>query len=260
MSNIQTTNNESNLPSQNEQLKNALQSPKIKEAIPYEIAGVVSSSIEKALFYLGLKTIEIDRDSIKATVIEDIKEHFKSLTIKEIEIAIKNGSRGIYGEVFGLAPKDVYNWIYAFSQSQERKEVVAEVEKQNTFTYSPTEKELKALAWTNLLNAWAKFKAQGFYNDFGNVIYKQLVLNGKINYTESQRADFKRMAKSNLNREFNPVNSINNSIKMFENKKILSEINANEDNARLISEAKKVALNHFFKELLEIGSEIEDLF
>jgi hypothetical protein len=249
-----------NKPSKNELIKRALQSVKVKDASINELGRIVSASVEKVIFYLGLKLIESDRDLIKVNIMEDVKQYFPSLTVSEIAVAIELGSHGNYGDVIGFAPKDAYNWIYAYVQSLERKEVVTTIEKENRDTTIPSDEELKALAWNNMLNAWAKYKEHGFYNDFGNSIYKMLVLNGKINYTEEQRADFKRIAKSNLNREFNPINSINNSIKMLENKKILAEVNGSPDNARLISEAKKVALNHFFKELVEIGSEIEDLF
>lgn len=259
MSNLQL-NNPNNLPSKNEELKNALTATKIKNSLPHEIGGVVSIAIEKAIFYLGLKTEQSDRDLIKITVIEDVKKHFPSLTLSEIGLAIENGSKGVYGKVMGLAPKDAYLWLYEFSQSTERKQVLAIVSKENDIPLKPTDEELKSLAWDNTVRAWETYKENNYFNDYGNIVYKYLAKNGKINYSEDQRNDFKRMAKAALNSQYNPSNSVGNAIKMNEHRHILKEVNSSDDNARLISEAKKLALNHFFKELKEIGSEIQDLF
>lgn len=245
--------------SKNEIIKQALSSTKIRECTQKDLAYVVSDEVDKIIFYLGLNKDDIDSSMLKTMIMNDIREHFPSLTLKEIEIALQSGVRGEYGNVIGFAPKDAYIWIYAFSRSQERKEIVSKIEKEQPVN-KPTEDEIKKLAWENTLRAWESYKENDYFNDYGNIIYKYLVKNGKINYSEDQRNDFKRMAKVALNSQYNPSNSVGNAIKMNEHRHILKEVNSSDDNARLISEAKKLALNHFFKELKEIGSEIQDLF
>jgi hypothetical protein len=247
--------------SENQIIKSALKSTLVKSAVAYEIDGAVSVAIDKAIFYLGLKTPNEDRDMIKITVIDDAKRHFTNLTIAEIGIAIENGSKGLYGEVKGLAPKDAFNWLTAYSISQLRKDQVAELAKQNEATPEPTDEQKAQMAWNNLLKAWACFKEQGSYNDFGNAVYKTLVDNGKINFSDEQKADFYRLAKADLMKQYNPVQYVGNVVKMNECKSIIAEIiNGGDENTRVKVNAKKLALNHFFVELKEMDIEIADLF
>lgn len=247
--------------SENQIIKSALTGTLVRLAIPYEIDGVVSVAIDKAIFYLGLKTILEDRDMIKITVIDDVKRHFPNLTISEVGIAIENGSKGKYGKVIGLAPKDVFEWLSAYSVSQERKTQVAELAKHNEPTPEPTEEQKRQLRWVNMLNAWAAYKKDGAINDHGNAVYNTLVNNGRINYSEEQMSDFIRIAKADLMKEYNPLQHVGNFVKANECKAIIAQITSGGDeNTRVIVAAKKIALNHFFAELAEMQMEITDLF
>lgn len=258
---IKNSENTSEQVSENQIIKSALKSTLVKSAVPYEIDGSVSVAIDKAIFYLGLKTPNDDRDMIKIAVIDDVKRHFPQLTISEIGIAIENGSKGLYGEVKGLAPKDAFNWLNAYTQSEVRKHQIAELAKQSAPAPKPTDDEQVQMAWNNLLNAWANFKKEGSYNDFGNAVYKTLVDNGKINFSDEQKADFYRLAKAELMKQYNPVQYVGNVVKMNECKSIIAEItNGGDQNTRVKVNAKKLALNHFFKELAEMEMDITDLF
>lgn len=259
--NLQVINNSDQPVSENQIIKAALTGTLVKSAIPYEIDGAVSVAIDKAIFYLGLKTILEDRDMIKVTVIDDVKRHFPKLTISEVGVAIENGSKGLYGKVVGLAPKDVFEWLSAYSISEARKLQVAELAKQNASTPEPTEEQKRQLRWVNMLNAWATFKKEGSFNDHGNAVYNILVNNGRINYNDEQMADFMRMAKADLMKEYNPLQHVGNFVKASECKAIIAEItNSGDENTRVKVAAKKRALNHFFSELAGMEMEITDLF
>lgn len=242
-------------------IKSALGMTKVRMALPYEIDSSINTAIERAIFYLGLKTPENDRTLIKATIFEDIKKHFAELTIGEIGIAIENGSKGKYGEVFGLAPKDVFNWLTQYSESQERKEVKVELEKEKDQPKQPTDEEKAQTAWNNLKSAWIFYKENGYFNDFGNSIYQTLLTNDKINFTKDQKEDFRRMATLNLQKQYNPLQHMGNVVKMNECKAIIEEMKVQGDKStRILVEARKLALNQFFKEMVEMEVEIEDLF
>lgn len=248
------------LPSENNLVKQALQATKINQALPHEIGGAISGAIDKAIFYLGLKTDEADRDLIKLNVISDVKRHFPLLTIDELAIAIDNGVHGKYGAVVGLSPKDVYNWINAYSISNERRENQERLQKEQAEKNEPTEEEKERLRWDNLINAWCMYKQNGYFKDFGNSIYNYLDKKSKIKFTVGQKEDFKRIALINVKNEFNPIKHIGNFVMVNDVKRILNEIESDDKNARVIAEAKKVALNQFFSELAEMGMNIEDLF
>lgn len=258
--NLQVINNPEPI-SENQIIKAALTAPLVKVAIPYEIDSSVSVSVDKAIFYLGLKTSSEDRDMIKVTVIDDVKRHFPNLTISEVGIAIENGSKGLYGKVVGLAPKDVFEWLSAYTISEARKIQVAELAKQSEPAPEPTDEEKRLIKWANMIRAWETYKKDGYFNDYGNSVYKTLVDNGKINFTDEQKADFTRMAKADLLREYNPLQHVGNVVKTNEFKAIVAEItSAGDNNTRVKVAARKIALNHFFKELDEMDMTVTDLF
>ncbi|MEB0250038.1 hypothetical protein QN344_07805, partial [Mucilaginibacter sp. 5B2] len=257
-SNLQIVNNSQPV-SENQIIKTALTDTLVRVAIPYEIDGIVSAAIDKAIFYLGLKTTLEDRDMIKATVYDDVKRHFLNLTIAEVGIAIESGSKGLYGKVVGLAPKDVFEWLTAYSISEARKMQVAELAKQNEAYPEPTEEQKRLIRWNNMLNAWAAYKKDGSFNDHGNAVYNTLVNNGRINYSDEQMGDFRRMSKADLIKQYNPLQHIGNFVKANECKSIIAEItNGGDDNTRVIVAAKKLVLNHFFANMVEMDMEITD--
>lgn len=258
-SNLQVINNTPT--SENQIIKSALTAPLVRSAIPYEIDGAVSVAIDRALFYLGSKMPIEDRDMVKVAVIDDAKRHFPNLTIAEIGVAIDNGVKGMYGKVVGLAPKDVFDWLTAYSISEQRKNQASQLAKEGEPKPEPTDEEKATLYWNNLVNAWLTFKKDGCYNDHGNSVYNTLLANGKINYSDGQMADFMRIAKADLIKEYNPLKHVGNVVKVNEFKAIIAEITSGgDDNTRVKVAARKLALNHFFGELLEMETEITDLF
>jgi hypothetical protein len=248
--------------SESQKLRSALTtSTMICELQTMEVDGALSAIIDKSIFYLGLNTPIEDRKMIKELVLADVVAHFKRLTILEVVLYIDNGAHGRYGDVRGLAPKDVFNWIQSGATSQERKEHVAELAKQNEPKPEPTEEQKRQLRWVNMLNAWATYKKDGAFNDHGNAVYNTLVNTGRIDYGDELMADFIRIAKVDLMKEYNPLQHIGNFVKASECKAIIAEIiNGGDENTRVIVAAKKQALNHFFKGLAEMEMEITDLF
>lgn len=243
-----------------QKIKAALIEKKIVECSETEIVLSISPAINKAIFYLGYKITDADSELLKLMVIDDIKKSFINLSLPEVVIAIENGYRGIYGEVFGLAPKDVYNWLNSYIHDQVRRNAKKEIQCENDFDNEPSDEEKKKLFWFNLMNAWEIYKKNGFYNDIGNAIYSTLSINKKIEFTEEQRSNFKERAKAIVIAEFNPEKHFGNDIKMKEAMKMVNSVKSGTQEQRVIAEAKRIALNEFFADLLKSGNEIEDLF
>lgn len=250
------------IPSEKQVLTDALTNSKmVCECEPIEVDVALSAIIEKSIFYLGLNTKADDRDYIKELVLADVLRRFPRLTVDEIVAYIDNGAHGRYGEVRGLAPKDIFSWIVAGSTSQERKEVAAEIAKLAEPAPEPTEAQKEQTAWNNLVNAWLVFKRDGSFNDHGNSVYTTLQVNGKIKYTDEQMADFARIAKTDVIKENNPLNHVGNFVKIGECRALIEEIQLGGDkHGRVVAGAKKLALNHFFEELAKMDMEITDLF
>lgn len=247
--------------SENDKIIQSFNSKKIKDCAERDIDIELSNAVDKAILFLGLNINKEDRFAVKMMSSEDIRNKFPLLGIKEISIAIESGVRGKYGEVFGVAPKDIYNWISSYSLSVARIENHEKWVNENNKPIEISDEQKADVYWIVLIKAFESFKQNnGFYNDLGNAVYNLLDANNKINFSKEQKLEFKAQAISNLKSQYNPIKHVGNIIKMNESKAILTEILSDDKNSRIISEAKKIALNKFFADLFEMDIEIEDLF
>ena len=259
MTSLQPASQPNNSNSNLQKIKTAQLSPKVKEAQDVEIATIISASVEKAIFYLGLNTSVEDRTMIKYSVIDDCKKHFLGLTVHELSLAIDNGVHGLYGAVVGISPRDIYNWINAFSISSDRKDAKQELAKIESESKKPSDQEIEALRRKNALNAFETFKSSKPFTDFGNAIYNYLDAKGLIPFNTERKVYFKNKAIESLSSQLNPIQFVGNQIKMMEAKTLLAEIKADDKHAIIIAEAKKLALNAYFQELAEVETELTDL-
>ena len=76
------------LPSNNEQIINALNDVKVKDAEKRQIGIKVSDAIDRAIFHLGLNKEATDINLLKLAVIDDVKENFPLLGIDEVHTKI----------------------------------------------------------------------------------------------------------------------------------------------------------------------------
>lgn len=246
-------------------VKEAMAETKIKESTPEDLAMAISSAVEQAFFYLGLNKSESDRDATKIIVMEDCFNSFQSLSIGEVKIAIHDGVRGHYGEVRGIAPKDIYHWISAYKTSEIRKKLIQEAmyahkNDDDGYYKMPTQAEKIQLAKYTLEQAWVKFKETGAYSDHGNTVYNILDDNGKIRLTKEEKLICLERAKAYLFNYYAPEKHLGNDIKLKEVLKIYNEIKASDSNIRVKSQAKQFALLMVFEQMKKENIEIYDLF
>lgn len=246
-------------------IKAALGGTKITHSLPYEIDSCVSTSVEKAIFFLGLKTAIDDRNAIKITVISDIKKHFSNLTLSEISIAIDNGVRGKYGGVIGLSPKDVYNWIDAYSKSAERNMAKGEIITQKVKN-EPTADEKFTVGKDLCLELFAKYEASQqltmsalavyeylksldlIQKDYKIGIYKQAVeetiKNKRIEVTLSQDLHRRRIMNAEL--EILEQNYLNDGLTQDQHNEVLRT-------------GRKIILKNWFDDLIINEENLEEL-
>ncbi len=62
-------------------------------------------------------------------LIKDIKRNFQWIAADELKLAIENGSKGMYGEIYELSYTQIFNWLKSYRDSDERKSVHAEAVK-----------------------------------------------------------------------------------------------------------------------------------
>jgi len=112
----------------------------------------------------------------------------------------------------------------------------------------------------NGMEGFEKFKKDRRYEDFGNHVYHKLDARGMITFTNEVKHGFMKQARQNIEARNNPATASSlperNKMRAF-----LDQLEAGDDTAEaaIRSEAKKIALVEYFRGLVEMGVEINEL-
>lgn len=122
-----------------------------------------------------------------------------------------------------------------------------------------TEEEKDMIIWNSIHEAFARFKATGEKVTFGSVKYDFLKCRGMIPFTKERRNKMMELAKNRVKMEFEV--KITTARTINDMRKLQEQINNNgkDYQARCVEEAKTIAINTLFADLVESGSEINDL-
>lgn len=238
----------------------ALRGTSIADATREDLVIAISATIERGCFFLGLNKSQPDKDSLKLMVIEDCKRRFKDLTLAEIKLAIDNGVHGFYGEVRGMAPRDVYHWLDSYKKEAIRQESLKELKEGDEIKWSPNDDERARIDMYTLETAWLKFKETGSYIDYGNSVYNILDVNRKINLSVDQKNECLEKAKSYLISYYAQEKRLSDDRKLSDIVAISNQVRDTDRNIRVVSEAKRIALTMFFENMVKEGKDIYQLF
>ena len=152
--------------------------------------------IKKTVVETGFGTKFTDKDwkILYIGVIDDIFRVFSSLTINEIHIAFRLGSREEYGEFYGISVRVFYKWLKRYI-ADSQKEAVMSLKK----LYPPKEKDITENDRVIIRNQWLKsvyenynrliLKGEYRFNDYGNILYDYLYELKLINFNKEQRKE-----------------------------------------------------------------------
>ena len=122
-----------------------------------------------------------------------------------------------------------------------------------------TQDEKDGMIWGGILSAFEAYKATGEKVDFGSVKYDFLKERGMIPFTKERRSEMFQQAKKKVTADFEA--KMIKATNCRDISKLKDEVlnNGKEFSLRCIEEAKTIALNTLFSELVESGSELTDL-
>ena len=122
-----------------------------------------------------------------------------------------------------------------------------------------TDQEKDQIIWDGILTAFDLFKATGEKVEFGGIKYDFLKCRGMIPFTKERRNEMMKLARMRITMKFEQGMV---KAKTFNEMSKLKEqiINRGKDfEAQVMEEAKTIAINTLFADLVESGSEINDL-
>ena len=122
-----------------------------------------------------------------------------------------------------------------------------------------TEQEKAQIIWDGILEAFERFKSTGEKVEFGGIKYDFLKERGMIHFTKERRNKMMELAKNRVKMEFEV--EITTARTINDMRKLQEQINNNgkDYQARCVEEAKTIAINTLFAEMVESGTEINDL-
>lgn len=234
---------------------------KIKDLKRSEVKVFLSTLIVKTYQDCGQTAVEKDIELSVNEVLIDVLNYAGGFTIAQITHAFKLGRLGEFGEWYGLNSNTFQKWIRGYMGYSKRFDANKKQEaylKELNKPKEPTAEEKKEFIKQVCLKAFEDFKEKGFVIDAGNASFNYLWNNRIISFTSQRTTEFKLKALEVVKLE--KVAKMDNPELRKEIKKSLAEIEKKmlEHNEVLI-EAKKIALNTFFKELMETETELKDL-
>ena len=236
-------------------------SVRILDKKPIELESELSEMLYSVYYYMGQQITDLELGILVENVMHDLVTEFKHQTYEEIKLAFHYGVRGRFGQFFGLNPATFNGWIRAFLVDHGRLE---SLKKENRFILKqknePTQEELEIRSKNFALKAFEEFKINGSYDDFGNPVYEYLDKKGLIPFSNKRKQEIYEQAKVSLKEKHAPAFASNQREKEIF-KSVISKIeSAGKDPIEIVRvESRKIALNLFFSELVEMQEELENL-
>ena len=245
---------------QQNKLVAAMQSPMIRNADDKAISDTLGKSVVKAFQDAGQRIDEADQTYLKSALVTEAKR-YPNMRIDEIPAAIERGMRKEYGEYFGINVVSISGFFRGYLASQERAEAAKELNKLSLpEPTKPTEAEIKAMEIDMIVKAFDKFRAEGYYTDFGNHVYRKLDERGLITFTSERKQELMEQARKSIEAKNNPATASTREERVKRRSVIESLANAIKTGDTLVvREAKQIALMSYFGELKEMEIEIKDL-
>jgi len=272
MSNLTKTSNNTILPAyvskKSKQVYEANNKIKISEMTDInDVVKGIHVLINTTILDVGHSVNQDDINYLKAKVVEDIMSDFRLLSLSDIKLAFQFGSRGEYGQYFGLNRVTFYNWLKSYKEStlsEVYKEILPLIQTKKEIEISQEEIDI-GLA-KNLCSVYFNLCTKGEYdfNDFGNVHYNFLERMNLINLyqkdIEEVRNEATQLVKSNIVKENSELNKRGKIYHKIDLSKAIEDIENKSNevlNNRVQIEIKKLSL---FRCLYNYASDEIDLF
>lgn len=237
--------------------------------------------IAKAIWDMGITEKSMTKEEQLAFIpigIEEIKE-FDMLTIEDVRIAFKRGSRRKYGDFFQMSITTINCWLTAYVDETKpsamlRLQYIKKVEirtiiqivKEEQIIVSDEELKRRYDLWIgSIYQRFEDFKVSGNYDfvDFGNRFYNYCKKLGLIKLNEKQQQDLWDRAVKLLKDEYHPKNARTFGKRVdlkniYESLKNGDEIDKKTEEI-IIIRAKKLTVMYFFKKLISQNKELKDV-
>lgn len=240
--------------------------PTVMQVSESELKSAIDIAITKILMDTGRQMPDEDIKYMVNELAFSFVTKYRSVRIPEIAVAFKRGVRKEYGDYFGINAAELERFIRCYVEDINRqnamksylKAIEAAAEKP-----APTEAEQQQLIRENIINAFEVYKEKSWYNDIANGVFNMLYNYELLEFSEEDIKSFYETARKRLLSHYNSDIGLHffsrhktkAQIKRLQKISLKDMINDKE----IVSEANRVALNHFFANLVKAGTDIKDV-
>lgn len=247
--------NKSIAKSTHNELAMALSSPKVLDSAPVEVATVVMQAIQYGCLFSGqMKPInETDLTITTKFSTDYIVSSCPTIRLSEIQIAIRDGLLGDFGDYYGINAATIIKFIKAHVKREKRVLLLSEMNiKEKLQPEELTPEQLESIAQKAYLDCLENFKTTGVIEDAGNAIYDWLVRTKKMSPTVKEKNEaLNEVKKVEIERLLKEQASEAKKGNRQDVKRIKDQVERiTQNNASVISLAKKKLLSDHFKNLL----------
>lgn len=200
---------------------------------------------------------DLVRQTIESLCKDMISNH-GHLTTFEVYNAMLIGATGEYGEWAGLSNNTYRKWLRGFVTCPKRLSALsynsrllkAQEEKKDM-----TEEDNDRIMSSACLKAFDSYLLEGKVDDIGNSLFDYMWRKKIIRFTQERKDVFRALALEVIHSNI----MIGVTLGNIPVKERLKQLENYKDDSEVTVIAKKIALNTFFKELIEIGHQLKDV-
>lgn len=238
-------------------------SKRIRECNVDELTNVVNEAIVKAYFQCGqkpdTKTLVLEVKEL----LKDLTKYFPTIFLNEIELFFKQGIDGQLGEYYGLNLKTYRQWLRNGATNISRLNAM-KIQRQFLESQNKppelSEDDKEKIIEDGVFNLFEIFKNTGYVEDYNNVTYNWLDKRGYIPFSKERKIEIKEQAIKVVKARLQDALLTAKAKREKEGAKAIRiELDNFLKSDKIIYEAKKIALNIFFKELIETDTTLEDI-
>lgn len=248
------------------ELVEALKSPLIRNVERLKIDTVVQPAVFKAFMDRGQFEIEQEKiDHIVSSLSSAILTICPNIRLEEIPIAIEKGVLGEFGDYMGINVATLTKFVKTHYMGLERFKLVKQGNASLVESSAPSELETIEMDQKLLIDAFGKYKLTGFYEDHGNYLYKVAVKKFEL-FTPSDEGKKtllergKRIAYDKIKLEIYKCGKYERDNLLSEAQDLIDLVPHSYGIKRVYKEALQLALNDWFKNMVEMEMEVSELF
>jgi hypothetical protein len=194
-------------------------------------------------------------DSIELIVDEMFNKVNDKYNDDEIRYVFRNGAYKKFGDYTGFSCVLFDSWFETFRKSDIREKLFPKLKLEEN--NAPTPEEQYNISKQYVINAFNEYKSKGRYCDNFNLCYNFLDSYGYLNLTYELKMKYMDMALVALKKKAD-IDKVERRITGIKFTELMEKIQSGKSGSQ-VAEAKKIAIEEFFKGLVETETEISDI-